>query len=57
MIERIVNTAVPDTDEVDQEFEIKLRPHDFANYIGQDRLKKNLQLAITAVFTIRSIIN
>lgn len=48
MIERIVNTAVPDDDVVDQEFEIKLRPHDFANYIGQDRLKKNLQLAITA---------
>ena len=48
MIERIVNTAVPDDDAVEQEFEIKLRPHDFANYIGQDRLKQNLQLAITA---------
>lgn len=49
MIERIVNTAVPtEDDEVEQEFELKLRPHDFANYIGQDRLKKNLQLAITA---------
>jgi Holliday junction DNA helicase RuvB len=49
MIERIVNTAVPDEDnQVEQEFELKLRPHDFANYIGQDRLKKNLQLAITA---------
>lgn len=48
MIERIVNTAVPDEDEVEQEFELKLRPHDFANYIGQDRLKQNLQLAIAA---------
>jgi Holliday junction DNA helicase RuvB len=48
MIERIVQTAVPDDDVVEQEFEIKLRPHDFANYIGQDRLKKNIQLAITA---------
>jgi Holliday junction DNA helicase RuvB len=48
MIERIVNTAVPDDDVVEQEFEVKLRPHDFASYIGQDRLKQNLQLAITA---------
>lgn len=48
MIERIVQTAVPDDDVVEQEFEVKLRPHDFANYIGQDRLKKNIQLAITA---------
>lgn len=49
-IERIMNTAVADdddsTDEV--EFELKLRPHDFANYIGQERLKKNIQLAIAA---------
>lgn len=49
MIERIVHTTVPDDDAlVEQEFELKLRPHDFANYIGQERLKKNLQLAITA---------
>ncbi len=52
MIERIVHaTAAPDPDSIDpieDEFEIKLRPHDFENYIGQERLKKNLQLAITA---------
>ena len=48
MIERIVNTATPAADPVEEEFELKLRPHDFANYIGQDRLKQNLQLAITA---------
>lgn len=52
MIERIVNTvplaANDDDDVVEAEFEIKLRPHDFANYIGQDRLKQNLQLAIAA---------
>jgi len=48
MIERIVGAVPPVDDVVEQEFEIKLRPHDFANYIGQDRLKKNLQLAITA---------
>ncbi|MFA5003665.1 MAG: Holliday junction branch migration DNA helicase RuvB [Candidatus Saccharimonadales bacterium] len=47
MIERIVGAA-PQVDEATEEFEIKLRPHDFTNYIGQDRLKKNLQLAITA---------
>ncbi|HET6924429.1 MAG TPA: Holliday junction branch migration DNA helicase RuvB [Candidatus Saccharimonadales bacterium] len=50
MIERIVNAAAPLADDpvVEEEFEIKLRPHDFANYIGQDRLKQNLQLAIAA---------
>ena len=48
MIERIVGAAVQDETPEEQEFENKLRPHDFANYIGQDRLKKNIQLAITA---------
>ena len=48
MIERIVQTVTDDDDIVEQEFEIKLRPHDFASYTGQERLKKNLQLAITA---------
>ncbi|MEO6761372.1 MAG: Holliday junction branch migration DNA helicase RuvB [Candidatus Saccharimonadales bacterium] len=48
MIERIVNTAPTDDDKVEEEYEVKLRPHDFANYIGQERLKKNLQLAIAA---------
>jgi Holliday junction DNA helicase RuvB len=48
MIERIVQTVVDDEDVVEQEFEIKLRPHDFASYVGQERLKKNLQLAIAA---------
>jgi Holliday junction DNA helicase RuvB len=35
-------------DQIDQELDNSLRPKDFTNYIGQDRLKKNLQLAITA---------
>lgn len=52
MIERIVNPSAADDavahDPVEVELENKLRPQDFANYIGQDRLKKNLQLAITA---------
>lgn len=43
-----MGTAAQADDEVEQEFEVKLRPHDFANYIGQDRLKQNLQLAIAA---------
>ncbi|HWT55417.1 MAG TPA: Holliday junction branch migration DNA helicase RuvB [Candidatus Microsaccharimonas sp.] len=48
MIERIVGAAVQDETPEEQEFENKLRPHDFANYIGQDRLKQNLKLAIAA---------
>src|SRR3954470_4720393 len=45
-IERIINTTADEPDE--QEFEQTLRPHDFENYIGQERLKKNLKLAIDA---------
>lgn len=47
MIERIINTGSGD-DEVEQELEVTLRPRDFVNYIGQERLKQNLQLAIDA---------
>lgn len=46
-VERIINTAANE-DDIQEEFEVKLRPHDFTNYVGQDRLKKNLKLAITA---------
>ena len=45
-IERIVSKQPNDPDEV--ELEVTLRPKDFKNYIGQERIKKNLQLAITA---------
>ncbi len=48
MIDRILNTAEEPVDEQEIELEVTLRPHDFANYIGQDRLKQNLQLAIDA---------
>lgn len=48
MIERIVGATAQDETPEEQELENKLRPHDFANYIGQDRLKQNLQLAIKA---------
>lgn len=49
-VERIVNTSVNDTDDTqqEQEFENVLRPKDFANYVGQERLKQNLKLAIQA---------
>lgn len=47
-VERIVNTTTDDDDPQEQELEASLRPRDFTNYIGQERLKKNLQLAITA---------
>jgi len=48
MIERIVDTGPADEDQQEQQLENTLRPRDFSNYIGQDRLKKQLQLAIAA---------
>lgn len=47
-IDRIVDTSVHDTADEEQEIEVTLRPQNFADYIGQERLKKNLQLAIDA---------
>jgi len=47
-IERIVNTTVDDADQAEEKLENTLRPKDFTNYIGQERLKKNLKLAIDA---------
>ncbi len=46
-VERIVNTSADESPE-EVEFEVTLRPHDFANYIGQERIKQNLQLTIAA---------
>lgn len=46
-IERIVDTSVDD-DEDEQVIEVTLRPQFFSDYIGQERLKKNLKLAIDA---------
>lgn len=48
MIDRIVNPAAEPEEPKEVELEITLRPRDFANYIGQERLKKNIQLAIDA---------
>lgn len=48
-IERIVNTGISDDDsQQEEELENTLRPRDFANYVGQERLKQNLKLAIDA---------
>lgn len=47
-IERIVNTSVQDDDSDEQIIEVTLRPQNFDEYIGQERLKKNLKLAIEA---------
>lgn len=48
-VERIVNTGITsDDDQQETELENTLRPKDFANYIGQERLKQNLRLAIAA---------
>lgn len=48
MIDRILNTVDQPADEQETVLEVTLRPKDFANYIGQDRLKQNLKLAIKA---------
>ena len=48
-IERIIDTSKSDDDDqIEEQFENSLRPKDFKNYIGQERLKKNLKLAIDA---------
>jgi Holliday junction DNA helicase RuvB len=47
-IERVVDTLVHDEDADEQAIEVTLRPQNFSEYIGQERLKKNLKLAIDA---------
>ncbi|HEU4715761.1 MAG TPA: Holliday junction branch migration DNA helicase RuvB [Candidatus Saccharimonadales bacterium] len=47
-VERIVDTSTHDEDADEQQIEVSLRPRDFSEYIGQERLKKNLKLAIAA---------
>jgi Holliday junction DNA helicase RuvB len=48
MIDRIVNAAAEPDEPQEVEIEITLRPRDFVNYIGQERLKQNLKLSIDA---------
>ncbi len=47
-IQRIIDTSMHDEDADEQVIEVTLRPKDFSEYVGQDRLKKNLKLAIDA---------
>ncbi len=47
-IERIVDTSFHEEDNDEQVIEVTLRPQNFSEYIGQERLKKNLKLAIDA---------
>lgn len=47
-IERIVDTSVHDDDVDEQQIEATLRPQRFDDYVGQERLKRNLKLAIQA---------
>ncbi len=47
-IERIIDTSLHDDDANEEIIEVTLRPTTFADYTGQDRLKKNLKLAIDA---------
>lgn len=46
-IERIVDVSTHDNSE-ERQIEVTLRPQSFSEYIGQDRLKNNLKLAIDA---------
>ena len=48
MIDRIIDPKSDKLEGDDPEIEITLRPRDFDSYIGQDRLKANLKLAIAA---------
>lgn len=47
--ERLVDSTVSEQNANEQIDEISLRPATFADYIGQERLKSNLKLAIDAV--------
>lgn len=48
-IERIIDTNIHEDDNEEAIIEQSLRPTSFAEYIGQERLKSNLKLAIDAV--------
>jgi len=47
-IQRIIDTNMDEADTDEQLIEVTLRPQSFDDYIGQERLKKNLKLAIEA---------
>ena len=47
-IERVVDTNLHDEDSEERKVEISLRPDNFDEYIGQERMKASLKLAIAA---------
>lgn len=47
-IERVIDTIAHEDDREEQAVEITLRPSSFSEYVGQERLKANLKLAIDA---------
>ncbi len=47
-IERIIDTGLKPDDDEEKIIEVTLRPQNFDEYVGQERLKKNLKLAIEA---------
>lgn len=47
-IDRLIHNDQNTDDPAETELEVTLRPKDFASYVGQERLKKNLHLAIAA---------
>lgn len=47
-VERIIDTSAHTDNDEEQRIEVTLRPRSFSEYIGQERLKKNLKLAIDA---------
>lgn len=47
-IERIIDAGIHDDDIDEKRIDVSLRPKSFNEYIGQDRLKNNLKLAIDA---------
>lgn len=48
MIDRIIDATETVDEQHEAELENTLRPHDFAGYIGQEKLKQNIKLAIDA---------
>lgn len=48
-IERVIDNISHEEDQEEQAVEVSPRPTNFAEYIGQERLKKNLKIAIAAV--------
>ncbi len=55
-IERIIDANLHDDEPQEQQVEISLRPTSFDEYIGQERLKKNLKLAIDAAKNVVKVL-